>query len=83
MEIEPMEDGGHLVTHHYKEEMRKSGSAHAGIAMHMPEPERHAFGKDEGHKMMAHVAEHLAIPEPDGERQREEEIESDDHENAE
>lgn len=60
MEIEPAENGGHTVTHHYKE-MTKEGRH--GIQISYVEPEHHVFGADEGHEMLAHVANHLDIPE--------------------
>jgi hypothetical protein len=53
IEIEPAENGGHTVTHHFT-----SGSTAA-----YAEPERHVFGAHEGHEMLAHVANHLEIPE--------------------
>jgi hypothetical protein len=61
MEIEPAENGGHTVTHHYRE-MQREGKH--GIQTSYVEPEHHVFGADEGHDMLAHVANHLAIPEP-------------------
>lgn len=61
MEIEPAENGGHTVTHHYKESMREGKH---GIQSSYVEPEHHVFGADQGHEMLAHVANHLAIPEP-------------------
>jgi hypothetical protein len=67
MEIEPAENGGHTVTHHYKESPRKDNRAAAGISMGYAEPESHVFGKNEGHEMLAHVANHLNIPESQGE----------------
>jgi hypothetical protein len=64
IEIEPAENGGHTVTHHYKEEPRKNSRSHAGVAMEYHEPEHHVFGKEEGHEMLAHLANHLGIAEP-------------------
>lgn len=60
IEIEPAENGGHTVTHHFKDNVRsgKHGEIHTYV-----EPEQHVFGKTEGHEMLAHVANHLAIPE--------------------
>lgn len=63
IEIEPAENGGHTVTHHFKETPHHS-SKH-GIGMSYTEPEHHVFGPEEGHEMLAHVANHLHIPEPD------------------
>ena len=63
MEIEPAEGGGHLVTHHYKDMQRESKH---GMMSSYVEPERHVFGEDEGHEMLAHVANHLEIPEMEG-----------------
>lgn len=78
IEIEPAENGGHTVTHHYKESHSKNRNSHAGIATHYEEPEHHVFGKNQGHEMLAHVANHLAIPEsgptetePDGDEESE------------
>ena len=59
--IEPAENGGHTVTHEYHP-MRREGRH--GMQESYVEPEKHVFGKDEGHEMLAHVANHLAIPEP-------------------
>ena len=50
IEIHHAENGGHIVQHHYSSE---------GGAYH--EPEHHAFGEGEGHKMLAHVAEHMGV----------------------
>jgi hypothetical protein len=63
MEIKPAENGGHVVTHHMKPKMGRDSKAHSGMAMGYSEPETHVFGKDEGHEMLAHVANHLSIPE--------------------
>lgn len=62
IEIEPAENGGHTVTHHFRETPHHS--AKHGIGMAYTEPEHHVFGPDEGHEMLAHVANHLEIPEP-------------------
>ena len=62
MEIEPAENGGHTVTHHYKEMPMRSSKAHSGVmprAYH--EPEHHVFGPEDGHEMLAHIANHLHI----------------------
>ena len=58
--IEPAENGGHTVTHHYRE-IRREGKH--GVQSSYVDPESHVFGADEGHKMLAHVANHLDIPE--------------------
>jgi hypothetical protein len=71
MEIEPAENGGHTVTHHYKEEMKRDAKSHAGISMGYQEPERHVFGGDDGHGMLAHVATHLGIDAGEGEASEE------------
>ena len=57
--IEPAENGGHTVTHEYKP-MQREGKH--GVQENYVEPEHHVFGADEGHKMLAHVANHLNIP---------------------
>lgn len=58
--IEPAENGGHTVSHEYKP-MQREGRH--GLTESYVEPERHVFGADEGHEMLAHVANHLDIPE--------------------
>lgn len=73
MEIEPAENGGHTVTHHYKEQPHHSSKS--GMGMQYVEPEHHVFGAEEGHEMLAHIANHLQIPESN-ERQEPEENES-------
>lgn len=65
IEIEPAENGGHTVRHHYKEESRRDSRSHSGIFVGHSEPEHHVFGPHEGHEMLAHVANHLNVPEPD------------------
>jgi len=79
IEVEPAENGGHTVTHHFKEEKVKDRHSHSGVSVGYVEPEHHVFGKDEGHEMIAHIANTLSIPkhipEPGGEKEREEEIE--------
>ena len=62
MVIEPAENGGHTVSHEYKEVQREGKY---GLVSSYVEPERHVFGADEGHDMLAHVANHLNIPEAD------------------
>lgn len=62
IEIEPAENGGHTVTHHFKESPKHS--AKQGMSMGYVEPEHHVFGPEQGHEMLAHVANHLSIPEP-------------------
>lgn len=64
IEIEPAENGGHTVTHRYREQ--PTHSSKNGMGMAYVEPESHVFGPDEGHKMLAHVANHLEIPETEG-----------------
>ena len=61
MEIEPAENGGHTITHHFKES--PTHSSKSGMGMSYTEPERHVFGPEDGHEMLAHVANALAIPE--------------------
>jgi len=58
MEIEPAENGGHTVTHHWKP-MQREGKH--GIQETYVEPESHVFGAGEGKKMMAHISDHLGI----------------------
>lgn len=65
IEIEPAENGGHTVTHHFREGMGKDARSHSGISFHHEEPEKHVFGPHEGHEMLAHVANHLHVPEPE------------------
>lgn len=75
MEIIPAEGGheafkGATVMHHMRE-MARNNKAHSGVSMGYSEPESHVFGESEGHKMLAHIAEHLHIstkaPESQGE----------------
>ena len=60
IEIEPAENGGHTVTHHFKE--RPTHSSKHGMGMEYTAPEQHVFGPEDGHLMLAHVANHLHIP---------------------
>ena len=60
MVIEPAENGGHVVSHEYKPIQREG---RYGMNESYVEPEKHVFGADQGHEMLAHVANHLAIPE--------------------
>ena len=61
IEIEPAENGGHTVTHHFKP-TEKPGKG-LSYDYDRPRSETHVFGKGEGHEMLAHVANHLQIPE--------------------
>lgn len=70
IEIHPAENGGHTVSHHYRE-MSRDPKAHSGVSMMHHEPETHVFGKEEGHDMLAHVANHLKIAEPKEEAEEE------------
>lgn len=55
------ENGGHIAEHRYE----SAGQYH--------EPEMHVFGKGEGKKLMAHIAEHMKIEhEPKAEAEQEE-----------
>ena len=63
IEIEPAENGGHTVTHRYKD-MQRDGKH--GMVSNYIEPEHHVFGPEDGHEMLAHVANHLEIPENEG-----------------
>lgn len=60
IEIEPAENGGHTVTHHFKP--REKASKGLSYEYDHPAPETHVFGKNEGHQMLAHVARNLDIP---------------------
>ena len=64
LEIEPAENGGHHVTHNYKD--MPTHSSKSGLGSAYVEPDHHDFGADEGHKMLAHVANALCIPESEG-----------------
>lgn len=50
IEIEKAENGGHIVRHRFE---GGDGPYHS--------PESHAFGADEGHKLLSHLKEHLGI----------------------
>lgn len=71
LEIEPAENGGHVVRHHHRE-ISKNNKSHSGISVYS-EPETHVFGPDEGHEMLAHVANHLHIAEPKEEEREDDE----------
>ncbi len=61
MEIEPAENGGHTVTHHFKD--MPSHSSKNGLGMSYTPSETHVFGPGDSHAMIAHVANALEIPE--------------------
>ena len=61
MEITPADSGGHMVTHYLKE--TPSHSSKNGMQMEYHEPETHVFGAEEGHEMLAQVANHLHVKE--------------------
>lgn len=63
IEIEPAENGGHTVTHHFKDMPHHSSKN--GIGVSYTEPEHHVFGPEQGHDMLAHIANHLHVPEQD------------------
>lgn len=63
MEIEPADNGGHTVIHHKKEKMGRDAKSHSGMSMGYQQPERHVFGAHQRHEMLAHVANHLNVPE--------------------
>lgn len=60
VEIEPAANGGHTVRHHYKEQ--PTHSSKMGMSSRYVEPESFTFGPEQGHEMLAHVANHLHIP---------------------
>lgn len=74
MEVEPAENGGFTVTHHFKES--PSHSSKSGMGMSYTPPEAHVFGPEDGHEMLAHVANHLDIPEMV--KQEKDEVDNDD-----
>lgn len=83
IEIEPAENGGHTVTHHYKESRVRDSKSHSGIGLSYQEPEHHVFGKSQGHEMLAHVANHLSIPEHSAEGEDQDAEREEDDPNAE
>ena len=59
IEIQPAENGGHVVTHHYaRKPSGKSQAFYMG-----EEPEKHVFGKGEHRELVAHVTSALHLPE--------------------
>ncbi len=66
MEIEPAENGGHTVRHYFKSNPKVSKS---GAFSEYHEPEQHVFGKNEGGKMLDHVAQHLGVSDNDGDEE--------------
>lgn len=65
IEIEPDGQGGHMVHTHFREKPGK-----ANEPMPYTEPEKKVFGDGQGHDMLAHVANHLGIPEMEEEPKR-------------
>ncbi len=59
IEIEPAENGGHTVTHRFKEQ--PTHSRKGGMSMGYIEPEQHVFGPGDDEKMLGHVAKHLGL----------------------
>ena len=76
IEIHPVEEGGHIVEHHYK----PASSSKSGAFMDRPEPTKHVFGKGEGKAMMNHLSEHLGIGAAKAAGTAEEELEPAKHE---
>lgn len=52
IEVERSANGGFIARHRFNNE-----------GPHYHEPEEHTFGKDEGKKFMAHMAEHMGVNE--------------------
>lgn len=63
IEIEPAENGGHTVTHHFQ-----PASGKGFMTGSHKEPQAHVFGANEGHAMLVHVANTLDIPEDEPSR---------------
>ena len=62
IEIYPGENGGHRVVHEFnRAPANQKGAIHGGMYMERPEPEEHLFGKAEGSKVLAHVANALGL----------------------
>lgn len=55
--IEPSDNGGHMVTEHHVYVKPPRGAMGGGYI----EPTKSTFGKDEHHKMLAHVAHCLGV----------------------
>lgn len=64
IEIREAETGGHVVTHHFKDD---------GAMPMYHEPEEHIFGKDEGGKMLDHLISNLHIKHSDTESDEDQE----------
>ena len=62
LEVSEGEEGGHSVSHHYKDD---------GMAYH--KPKTYSFGKDEGDEVLHHLKKHLHISESKEYKQGEEE----------
>lgn len=59
MEIEPAENGGHVVTHYLKSTPKVGRGGDMSMAYH--EPERHVFGPKDDKKLTAHISKHLGL----------------------
>jgi hypothetical protein len=63
MEIEPADNGGHAITHHFV-------PTGASVDSFSP-PEVHSFGPEEGHEVVEHIKKHLGIKVGDKEEHEE------------
>jgi len=62
LSITPGENGGHVITHHFRPAIaHKRGAASGGMSMaHIPS-KQHIFGKGEGSQVLAHIAAALGM----------------------
>lgn len=56
LEIEPAENGGHTLTHFYKESSGPSNGPSRYV-----EPDRFVFGPDDDYKLTAHISKTLGL----------------------
>lgn len=61
LEIEPADNGGHTITHHFKSQPRKGPNGSVG--MDYPDHEQHTFGPEEKqqHAVLSHIAQALGF----------------------
>jgi len=61
MEIEPADNGGHLVRHHFEANLRYRRGLAGGFEEAARAPEEHVFGRGEHKELLEHIGQHLGL----------------------
>jgi len=62
IEVRLADKGGYIVRQSYRRRpVKRGGSMSGGMCMEYPDSDEIVFGKDEGHKLLSHIARELKM----------------------